>query len=209
MKDPVSFMEDIQSSFKKNKIVTISIVAACVIISLGSSYFAYQFANNCNNKIYVVDDGYVLAANRQDNTAQKDLEIISHVTRFHELMYNLAPDTKTIKTNVDRASALGLEAAMRIDRDRTEEQFYTQMVQIAGVEEIHVDSIRVDISGYPYRARTWATLYFIRSSNVAKYSFQSYSELINSHRSPENPHGLSIEKFIVERQDKIETQERR
>lgn len=209
MKDPVTFMEDIQSSFRKNKIVTICMTVACAIISLSSCYMAFRFVSESNGHIYVVDDGYVLAANRQDNTAQKDLEIISHVTRFHELMYNLAPDTKTIKTNVDRATALGLQPAMEIDRTRTEKQFYTQMIQITGVEEIHVDSVKVDISGYPYRARTWATLYFIRASNVAKYNFQSYSELINSHRSPENPHGLSIEKFIVERQEMIETSERK
>ena len=73
------------------------------------------------------------------------------------------------------------------------------------VEEIAVDSVKVDISGYPYTATTWATLYFIRSSNVAKYSFRSVCSLINPQRSPSNPHGLAIESFIVEEQKQVET----
>lgn len=205
MKDPVTFMEDIQSSFRKMKVVTVCVTVIAVAVCLGAFCFTFLTVKESQGRIFVVDEGYVLSANRQDNKAQKDLEIISHVTRFHELMYNIAPDVQTIEANLDRASALGLEPAMEIDRNRREKQFYSQMIQLAAVEEIAVDSVKVDISGYPYTATTWATLYFIRSSNVAKYSFRSVCSLINSQRSPSNPHGLAIESFIVEEQKQVET----
>lgn len=209
MKDPVTFMEDILSSFKKNKRITICATFACIAISLGAIILAFRFAKESEGHIFVVDQGYVLAANRQDNAIQKDMEVASHVRRFHELMYNLAPNTEAIEANVSMASALGVEVASVIDADRKEDSFYTQLIQLPAVEEIKVDSVKVDVSVYPYRARTWATLYFIRPSNVAKYYFQSYSELVNSRRSESNPHGLTIEKFVVEKQTRLETTTRR
>lgn len=209
MKDPITFTEDIQTSFKKMKVITISGIIVMAILILGAFALAFNFVSQRENSIFVVDDGYVLAATRQDNSVQKDLEVINHVTRFHELMYNLAPDLRTIKTNVERASALGITPALQIDLNRQEKQFYTQMIQLGAVEEIAVDSVKVDISSYPYKAKTWATMYFIRSSNVAKYSFISNCSLINTQRSPTNPHGLSIETFVVEEQVQLETSTRK
>lgn len=208
-KDPIVLMDDIQSSFKKTKVVTICVVAACLIISLGATWMAYSFAKDANDHIYVVDQGYVLAANRQDNAIQKDLEVLDHVRRFHELMYNIAPDERAIKANVSEAAALGVKPSDRIDRLRREQQFYTQLIQLSAVEEFQYDSARVDISGYPYKVRLYGTLWYIRPSNAARYSFQSYCELVNSSRSPHNPHGLSIESFIVEKQEQIEITTRR
>lgn len=198
-------MEDIQSSFKKMKVITVCATVAAVCVCVGSSYFAYRTITENEGNIFVVDEGYVLSANRQDNKVQKDLEIINHVTRFHELMYNLAPDIKTISVNVERASALGLQPAVEIDRNRKEQQFYTQMIQLAAVEEIAVDSVKVDLRSYPYKATTWATLYFIRSSNVAKYAFRSSCSLVNTRRSETNPHGLAIENFVVQEQRQVDT----
>lgn len=209
MKDPITFTEDIQTSFKKMKVLSISFLVAVTVLCLGAFYLAFNFVKQRENTIFVVDDGYILAATRQDNTVQKDLEVINHVTRFHELMYNLAPDLATIKTNIERASALGITPAVEIDLNRQEKQFYTQMIQLGAVEEIAVDSVKVDISSYPFKARTWATLYFIRSSNVAKYSYVSNCTLIDTQRSPTNPHGLSIETFVVEEQRQIETSTRK
>lgn len=209
MKDPITFMEDIQSSFRKTKLISSLALIACIVISLGAIWMAYSFAKDSNKHIYVVDQGYVLAANRQDNAIQKDLEVLNHVRRFHELMYNLAPDERAITSNVSEAAALGVKPSDEIDRARREKSFYSQLIQLPAVEEFQYDSARVDVSSYPFKVRLYGTLWYIRPTNAARYSFQSYCELINTSRSPRNPHGLSIERFIVERQEQLEITTRR
>lgn len=208
MKDPIVFLDDIQSSFRKNKIVTLSMVTASVIIAVASVFMSYWYVKQNEDKIFVVDEGYVLAASRQNNMVQRDLEVINHVTRFHELMYNLAPDITAIQSNVDKASELGINCAMEIDRTRTEAQFYSQLIQMGGVEEISIDSVKVDISRYPYIARTYAKLYFVRSSNISLYDFESVCSLVNVTRTPNNPNGLMIEKFLIQKQEQVKTAKR-
>lgn len=210
MNDPIVFLNDIQSSFKKTKVITMASVIAMVTIVLGCVYFAFDFVNSMQSKIFVVDQGYVLQATRQDNMVQRDLEVVDHVRRFHELMYNLAPNRETIQMNVDMAANLGIDVAYKIDNDREEEKFYSQMIQLGGVEEIHipVDGIEVDITTYPYIARTKAIIYFVRQSNVAKYDFESVCSLVNTPRSAANPHGLKIEKYLLVKQDLIKTDTR-
>lgn len=205
MKDPVVFLEDIQTSFKKMRFVTIAVLVFSAVISCASLYMAYSFVNNKENTIFVAEDGYVLAAKRQNDAAQRDMEVNIHVRRFHELMYNLAPDASTIQNRVDQASALGVKCAMELDRTRTEQQFYSQMIQIAAVLEIEINEVQVDMSSYPYTAKTIGSLYYIRSSNITEYAFESVCQLVNTPRSPTNPNGFSIEKFVVLKQDKIRT----
>ena len=208
MKDPVRFLDDIQTSFKKMKYLTVAALVFAAVVSLCSVYLAFSFVNQKDNTIFVADEGYVTAARRQTDAVQRDMEINVHVRRFHELMYNLAPDATTIRNRVEQASALGVNCAMELDRTRTEQQFYTQMIQLGAVLEINIESVEVDMSNYPYIAKTNGKLYFIRSSNVAEYEFESLSQLVNTPRSPTNPNGFSIEKFTVLKQEQIRTTKR-
>jgi hypothetical protein len=75
-------------------------------------------------------------------------------------------------------------------------------------QEIVIDSVSVDMSSYPYQARTYAKIYMLRESNITAYDFESSCRLVDVQRSRSNPHGLMIEKFRVIRNENIGTRMR-
>lgn len=208
MNDGIQFLATIDSSFKKMKTVTFCSVALGVIVALGSAAFAFKFANEQKEQVYVLDEGSVLSAYRTDNGVQKDLEVINHATRFHELFFNMAPNITSINQNVDRALELADESAYNYYSDLKEQQYFSRLVQANATQQIIVDSVKVNVSSYPYAARTYASVFIIRESNITKYEFQSLCGLHETTRTQTNPHGLMIERFQVEKFDKIETRKR-
>lgn len=208
MNDGIKFLADIESSFRRMKVVTLSAVVMCVAVSLGCVAFSYRFANAQKEQVYVLDEGSVLSAYRTDNGVQKDLEVINHCTRFHELFFNMAPNINTINQNVDRALELADESAYNYYSDLKEQQYFSRLVQANATQQIIVDSVKVNVNSYPYAARTYASVFIIRETNITKYQFQSLCGLHETTRTQTNPHGLMIEKFQVEIFDKLETRKR-
>ena len=208
MNDGIKFLSDISSSFKKMKFVSITAAAICILVSLGSVAFSFHYANAQKEQVYVLDEGSVLAAYRSDNSVQKDLEVINHCTRFHELFFNMAPNINTINQNVDRALELADESAYNYYSDLREQQYFSRLIQANATQQIVVDSVKVNVDSYPYAARTYASVYILRESNITKYEFRSLCGLHETNRTQTNPHGLMIERFQVEKFNKLETRKR-
>ena len=73
---------------------------AVCIASVGIAAWSSEHARQT---VYVIDKGSAVMARRTPEDANRDMEAADHVTRFHELMFNLAPSSESIKRNVDRA----------------------------------------------------------------------------------------------------------
>lgn len=212
MKDSNSailFLDNIASSVKKSKIAAVLAVVVCSVSILGALAFAYFFTLSQKEQVYVLDQGAVLSAFKADNGVQKDLEIVNHVTRFHELFFNLSPNLEMINTNVRKALELADKSAYDFWTDLQEKQYYQRLIGINAVQQIRVDSVKFDIQNYPYRARTYASLFVLRESNITQYSYQTYCELVDTERSLNNPHGLLIQKFREEKNERVGTRKRK
>ena len=209
MNDLIRFRETIEASFRRNRAVTVAVIVCFTLLSAVSVIKSFSFADRIKSQIYVLDRGQSFLALQSDGAATRDLEVIDHVTRFHELFFNMAPNASAIVQNVNRALVLSDRSVYDYYSDLSEQGFYARIVQANITQQMVVDSVQVDISTYPYLAHCYGHQYQIRESNMTTYEFESTCQLMDTERSSDNPHGLMIEKFVVTRNDPVGTKRRK
>lgn len=210
MENLIKYFDNIESNFRSMKILTLSVIGASMMVAIAAIYIAVDFASASRDNIFVVDkSGAALMATSAPDESQKELEAQDHLTRFHELFFSLSPSSESIKRNVDRALVMSDRSAYDYWKDMSERGFYQRLVSANISQQIVVDSVKVNISSYPYDAVTYGRLFLIRESNITAYQFESTCRLVDVERSQSNPHGLMIEKFIVRRNENIGTKRRK
>ena len=209
MENLIKQFNNIETSFKRMKFVTTLCMSAAVVIAVGSVMISGKLMQEGNDKIYVVDKGSAVMAARTDEDLYRDLEAKDHVSRFHELMFNISPSSESIKRNLDKALVMSDKSAYDYYMDLSERGFYQRMISANISQEIVVDSIKVNMTGYPYDAKTYGRLFLLRESNITAYSFESSCRLVDVERSQNNPHGLMIEKFTVTKNENLGTRKRK
>ena len=208
MENLINHFNNIDPSFRKMKFITILTVCASAAVALGSVFLASMSIEAGRGQIYVLDKGSAILAQRSGEDTYRDLEAEDHVTRFHELMFNITPNSESIRRNLDRALLLSDRSAYEYWMDLSERGFFQRVVSANISQEMVVDSVSVSLDSYPYAARTWGKVYLLRESNITSYDFESTCRLVDVERSPSNPHGMMIEKFAVVRNEKIGTRKR-
>jgi conjugative transposon TraK protein len=209
MENLIKQFNNIETSFRRMKFVTTLCMTAAVVIAVGSVMISGKLMQEGNDKIYVVDKGSAVMAARTDEDLYRDLEAKDHVSRFHELMFNISPSSESIKRNLDKALVMSDKSAYDYYMDLSERGFYQRMISANISQEIVVDSIKVNMTGYPYDAKTYGRLFLLRESNITAYSFESSCRLVDVERSQNNPHGLMIEKFTVTKNENLGTRKRK
>ena len=204
----IKYFDTIETSFRKLKFITVASIASGVTIALGAVYISGQQMLSNNDNIYVIDRGSAVMAARSGQDAYRDLEVKDHIERFHELMFNISPNSESIKRNLDRALVMSDKSAYDYWSDLSERGFYSRIVSANISQEIVIDSVKVDMSSYPYQAKTYAKVFMLRESNITAYDFESSCRLVDVERSQSNPHGLMIEKFRVSKNENMGTRQR-
>ncbi len=196
-------LNNIESSFKQIRIIGLVFLCLCTVISGYSVWSSYNFAEAQRQKIYVLDDGKsLMLALSQDLSQNRPIEGKEHIKRFHELFFTLSPDKSAIESNINRALFLVDKSAFQYYKDLTEKGYYNRIVSGNINQTIQVDSVVCNFDTYPYKAVTYARQRIIRESNVTERSLITRSDLINSVRSDNNPHGFIMERFeIIENKD--------
>lgn len=208
MSDLIKYFDNVETSFRKMKTVTICMITGTVIICIAALATAGWVSLNAAENIFVIDRGSAVMASRSDAEAYRDLEAKDHVTRFHELMFNLSPNAESIKRNLDRALVMCDRSAYQYWSDLSEKGFYERLVSANVSQEIVIDSVKVDMEAYPHEARTYGRLFLLRESNITAYQLETTCRIVDIERSPGNPHGMMIEKFRVTRNDNLGTRNR-
>ena len=199
-------IETIIHSYRR--ITSIALICAAVI-SLGTVAASLYYAQIQRKKIYVLDQGKsLILALQNDVIASRAIEVKDHVTRFHELFFNLAPSSENITYNISRALKLSDKSAYDYYCALAETGYYNQIIQSSISQNIQIDSIKIDINVIPYQATTYAKQYTLRSTSITESSLVTTCELIDVSRSDDNPHGLLIEKFRVIENRQINTKQR-
>lgn len=143
-----------------------------------------------------------------EEDSQRELEVQDHVARFHELLLNLSPSSEAIRTNIDRALTMSDRSAYNYWQDLSEQGFYQRLVSANISQQFSVDSLVTDMGVYPYRTRTYGKIYLLRESNITAYDVCTSCSVVDVGRSKGNPHGLMIEQFKIESNEKIGTRKR-
>ncbi len=208
MDNLIKYFNNIETSFRKMKFVTVLAVCSAALVAVGSVVASGWFIRQSEDTIYVVDKGSAVMAKRNSEDSQRELEAKDHVLRFHELMFNLSPSAESIKRNLDRALIMSDRSAYDYWMDLSEKGFYQRLVSANVSQEFVADSIKVDMLSYPHSVITYGKLYMLRESNITAYQFESTCRLVDVERSQSNPHGLMIERFRVRRNDNLGTRKR-
>jgi conjugative transposon TraK protein len=208
MENLIKYFNNIETSFKKMKFITVLSICTAAVIAVGSVAASGWFLEKSNGTIYVVDKGSAVMASREAADSYRELEAQDHVTRFHELMFNLSPSAESIQRNLDRALIMSDKSAYDYWMDLSERGFYQRLVSANISQEFVTDSIRVDMLVYPHTVTTYGKIYMMRESNITAYQFESSCRLVDVERSQTNPHGLMIERFVVTRNDNLGTRKR-
>lgn len=208
MNDGIKFTTDLISSFKGMKLLTWAAVITCAFVCTASVAFAFRYAKQQEMKIYILEKGSIMEAVRAENGAQRDLEVIDHVTRFHELFYNIAPNVTTINQNINRALELADKSAYQYFNNLKEKRYFQTLIDINATQQISVDSVKVDIMQYPYRVKAYSSLYVLRESTITLYKMESSCNVVEAGRTQRNPHGLMITNYYAENPKLIESRNR-
>lgn len=209
MDNLIKYFDNIETSFRKMKVITVASVIACVTVCICSFAIAGWTIIETGNQVFVIDKGSAVMAQRTEEDANRDLEATDHVTRFHELMFNLSPNAESIKRNTDKALVMSDKSAYDYWSDLSERGFYQRLVSANVSQEIVIDSVKLDMNTYPYEARTYGRLFMLRESNITAYQLETTCRLVDVERSPGNPHGMMIEKFRVTRNENLGTRNRK
>lgn len=204
----IEYFDNVETAFRKMKAITAGAVAACVLICTGALAVAGWMIMQSGSQVFVIDKGSAVMAARTQEDANRDLEAVDHVTRFHELMFNLSPNAESIRRNTDKALVMSDRSAYEYWADLSERGFYQRLVSANISQEIVVDSVRVDMQSYPYEAVTYGRLFMLRESNITAYQIETTCRLVDVERSPGNPHGMMIERFRVRRNESMGTRTR-
>ena len=208
MNDVIKFRRSIESSLRTTAIVTAAALVSLAAVAAVAVLRSYSFVTEQRRQIYVVDKGSSILALQSDGKATRDLEAVDHVTRFHELLFNMAPNSATIQQNVDRALNLSDRSVYDYWSDLSEQGFYQRLVSANISQQFSVDSLVTDMGVYPYRTRTYGKIYLLRESNITAYDVCTSCSVVDVGRSKGNPHGLMIEQFKIESNEKIGTRKR-
>lgn len=197
------------SSFAKMKFISI----ACIIGIFATAAFCVTYTlitvNDLGKKIYVLDKGQVLTASREDSSVNRRDEVIAQSERFHTLFFTASPNRDVVQNNI--------ESALRLCADRSaytyynavqESGFYRLVSQSNAVQEIVVDSVKVDMRSYPYQTMTYSSLYVTRATMVVKSLLVTRMNFVEVPRDMTNLNGLKIENFEVVRKEEIERRNR-
>lgn len=190
-------MKNIDTAFRHVRSFTMLVIVSCVVICCFAVYKSFKLVSEAQDRIYILANGKVLqgmASGRQENIP---VEARDHVKVFHHFFFTLDPDDQVIKNNITKALYLADGSAKRKYDNLRESGYYTGIISGNISQRIHVDSITVDVSRYPYHFICYATERLIRTTSTVIRSLVTKGFLRNVSRSDNNPHGFLIEDWII------------
>lgn len=188
-------LKNIDSAYQQTKTLALLFMLLCFSVSAYAIYAARQTAAEAQGRIYVLDQGNLLAAVSHNVKDNRPVEAKDHVKRFHELFFTLDPDPKAIEYNVKQALFLADASAQRTYANMRESGFYNNLIQANISQDIRVDSVSLNAAIYPYYARCYAQQRIIRASTVSTRRLVSECYLRDVSRSANNPHGFLMERW--------------
>ena len=197
MAEILKTFDNIERTFRRNKGITIAVITCSFALCAVVCVLAFTYVEKRSSQIYVVDGGKVVTAAQTDGGINIEFEIRDQVTRLHELLFNLTPNAQAIRENQDRALELSDRSVYSYIKDLQEKNYFNRIIAGNISQQMLVDSVKVDLSVYPFVVRTYARQYAMRESNISLYDFESECRVVRTDRSSRNPHGLIVENFGV------------
>lgn len=187
----------LNAHFRRVKLFTALAFICLSSIAICAIFFSYKTTNEFSKRIYVINKNEhfeAIAGNEQTN---RPVEIIFHVSRFHELFFTIVPDGKEIESSLSKAFYLCDESAKRLYNDLKERGFYNDMIQGNVIQKVSIDSVVINTKEYPYQAVSYLVLTQTRATSESVKSLVTSCILEDVPRSLRSPNGLFMRNFKV------------
>lgn len=188
-------LKNIDSAFKHIRTFSVLLVVGCLALCCFTIYKSYRIVQETQAKIYILANGKAIEAFSSDRKDNIPVEARDHVRMFHYYFFTLHPDDKVIRLNIKSALYLADASAKTQYENLRENSYYANIISGNVSQEIHIDSIEVDINQYPFYFRCIAKQRIIRATSIVTRSLVTEGFLRNVLRSDNNPHGFLIEKW--------------
>jgi conjugative transposon TraK protein len=181
----------------------------CVVVIVGAFCFcgyvffaANRMMTRAQGRIYILSGDKALEAIAGERKENIPVEARDHIRNFHALFFTLDPDEKVIGDNLNRALYLADGSAKRVYENLKESGYYAGVISANISQRLTVDSVRLELSSYPYFFRCYGQETIIRSTSIVTRDLVTEGYLRDVSRSDNNPHGFLIERWnIVENRD--------
>jgi conjugative transposon TraK protein len=201
-------LKNIDTAFKHIRLFSLVLIMACLAVCCYSIYKSFQQVARIQQRIYILSNGKALeawSAERKDNIP---VEAKDHVKMFHYYFFTLDPDDRVIEANINKALYLADASAKRQYDNLKESRYYSNIISGNISQEIVSDSIRIEVSDYPFYFKCYSRQRLIRTTSIVTRSLITEGYLRNVSRSDNNPHGFLIEKWNTVENKDIKTENR-
>ena len=140
---------NIESSFRLIRMSCAVLVLGCCGFAGFAFYRASEEIRRAEGRVYVLAAGKVMEAMASDRRDNIPVEARDHVRTFHWLFFTLDPDEKVVNDNIGRALYLADGSAKRVYEGLRESGYYAGVITGNISERLAVDSIHLDMTGYP------------------------------------------------------------
>src|SRR6185437_12057496 len=195
--------KNIDTAFKHIKAFSIALVVAAAVISCFAVYKSEEMVNQAMGRVFILYNGKILDAVAAERRRYLPVELRDHIKTFHEDFFNLSPDEKAIRAGVTRALYLADESAKKQYDNLKESGYYNNLISANIVQQVEVDSIRLDLDQEPYGFTCYATEKLTRSSGTRLRRLVTKGQVRTLNTETDNnPHGFLIENWeILENED--------
>jgi conjugative transposon TraK protein len=199
-------LKNIETSFQMTKTLAISAILGSVIYSLVLTYFYYKNTKDVAERVYILSSGAAIEAFSSNVRENRPAEAKHHIKRLHELFFTVSPDPKSIQRNMERAYYYGDASIKKLYDAYAEKQFFNDMITANAVQEISIDSVKLNMRDYPFHVNCFASLTIKRATTTTTRSLITECSMIEVNRSDNNPHGLMVQDWRVLENKDIKTE---
>ena len=200
--------KNIDTAFRHIRMFSIAIVIACACISIYALQANYRISKESQQRVFILANGKALEAYGADRKDNIPVEARDHIKTFHHYFFTLDPDEKVIASNIAKALYLADGSAKKQYDNLKENGYYINLISGNISQQIEIDSMDINVDGYPYYFRCIAKEKLVRTTSIVTRSLVTEGYLRNVERSDNNPHGFLIERWAILENKDIKTENR-
>lgn len=201
-------VKNIDRAFQQVRTFTIVVIIVSACINGLAIVKSMQAWKHAGDRIYILSSGKALEAFAAERKENVPVEARDHIRTFHEYFFTLDPDERVIQANTTRALYLADGSAKRVYDNLKENSYYAGIIAGNISQAVTIDSIQLDMKGYPFYFRCYATQKITRTTTIVTRNLVTEGYLRNVSRSDNNPHGFLIERWMVLENKDIKTENR-
>lgn len=193
-------LNNIENSFKLMKGIVFASLGASCIITIGALLFAYKIYINSSETAYLINGKQTLVLEKGTVKENRKAEISAHLELFLNTFFSY--DAESVNQNTERGLHLIDGIGKTINDRNIESGYYNKIITSNAIVITTVDSMFIDEKSYPYKARVVATQKITRQTSQEEKWLNFTCDLEDISRSEDNPHGLLIKNFKLEKSER-------